>query len=298
MRAGLPSVTAIFVASARALASSAGAAACDPGDRAARVLLPRTVNRALSALDRGARVAPFLPRAIALASFGLVDHLALRSLAIDRAAGSALARGIDQIVILGAGLDTRAHRLDALSSATVYEVDHPDTQANKRARAASLPLRADALCYVPVDFTHDSLSLRLDEHGHDPSRRTFWIWEGVVPYLERAAIRATLQAVAERSAAGSELATTYATPALIWMRHTKWLVSLGMRALGEPVRTLLEPDEYARLLVEGGFHGNSDTDTAAWLAMFGGERPLGAMISYERLSLATREAHGSPAARR
>jgi methyltransferase (TIGR00027 family) len=286
MRNGMPSLTAVAVASARALASTTRAAECDPHDSAALALLPRPIENALGALQASARVLPWLPRALSLASFGLVDHLALRSLVIDRALQAGLARGLEQVVILGAGLDTRAHRLDALRSAHVFEVDHPESQAHKRARAGSVSLQAGELTYVPVDFTRDSLQLELARHEHRADLPTFWIWEGVVPYLERAAIRATLHAVTERSARGSELAATYVTPSLVWMRRARVAVSFGFQSLGEPLRSMIEPDEWNRLLVEAGFELLSDTDTRDWRRELAHDRRVGLSIAYEHLAVA------------
>lgn len=288
MHKGLPSVTAMIVAAARVLASTTRAAECDPGDRLARTLLPLPIDRALRALERSERVAPWLPRAVSLVSIGMVDHLALRTRAIDHALDAALAMGIDQLVILGAGLDTRAHRMPALCHTHVFEVDHPDSQAHKRLRATHLPRLAKDLTYVPMDFVHDSLEAQLVAHGHDATRASFWLWEGVVPYLDRSAIRSTLQAVARRSTAGSQLATTYVTGAMTRMRHAKVTMSLGMRTIGEPVRALIEPEEWQRLLVEHGFSLLSDSDTRQWRAEFADRRLRGAHIAYERLAIATR----------
>ena len=151
-------------------------------------------------------------------SLGLVEHLALRTLAIDRVVAASVAKGADQVVILGAGLDARAWRMDAMARAVVFEVDHPSTQRFKRERLGSRTsagerARADVR-FVEVDFERESLAARLAEAGHDVRRATTWIWEGVTPYLAPEATRATLAIVAVRSAPGSVLAVTYATPSM------------------------------------------------------------------------------------
>jgi methyltransferase (TIGR00027 family) len=288
MHRNTASVTAIVVASARALSSVTAAASCSARDRTATTLLPAAVQGALRALEHGAAPGAWLAHGVALASFGLVDHLALRTRAIDDALEQALARGIDQVVILGAGLDTRPYRLDALRGATVFEVDHPDSQLQKRARAGALELRAAAVAYVSVDFARDSLSEQLQAHGHDVRRPTFWIWEGVVPYLELAAVRSTLRAVVERSALGSQIATTYVTPQLVWLRRVRPLIAFSMRVIGEPVRSQIERSEWTRLLVESGLEPCADTNTHDWRQRFGERDSRGAQIAYERLSLAER----------
>lgn len=283
---GLPSLTALFVASARALASSAPVASCDPGDRAARSMLPRVVERGLQLLESGAAAAPLLPRALAFASLGLVDHLALRTRAIDSTLLAAIEHGIDQVVILGAGLDTRAHRLEVLHDAHVFEIDHPNSQRQKRAHAATVPVLAAALTYVPVDFSRDSLGSALAKHGHDGSRPTFWIWEGVVPYLDASAVTETLRTLHEHSARYSELALTYVPSTLGALKYAGPAIALGMRAIGEPLRFVVNRDEMARLLTQTAFHLVSDTDTRDWRDQHGTRSTVGLDVAYERLALA------------
>src|SRR5262245_58323316 len=130
-----------------------------------------------------------------------------RTLAIDDAL-LGLPAGA-QVVLLGAGLDARAHRLHSLREATVFELDHPATQAWKRARAEGLPVRARSLVYVPIDFERDSLEGALERAGHCAELHTVWVWEGVITYLRREGIAATLSVLERRSAPGSRLVLTY-----------------------------------------------------------------------------------------
>ena len=153
-----------------------------------------------------------------------------------------------QLVILGAGLDGRAWRMAELRDAIVYEVDHPDSQRVKRARAAPLQLLARELRFVPVDFTRDRLADALAAAGHDPALPTTWIWEGVVMYLERADIAATLGVIGERSAPGSRLVVSYHSPAF-----ALWIGALLVRRLGEPFRSSFSPAEFRALLAEHGW---------------------------------------------
>ena len=123
-------------------------------------------------------------------------YMALRTSVLDDEVRDAIARGTRQIVILGAGYDTRAARL-AASEVRFFEVDLPDTQAEKRARAAALPgYPADAARYVPCDFEKDDFLDRLAAEGFDIARPAVVLWEGVVYYLTEAAVRATLRRVA------------------------------------------------------------------------------------------------------
>ena len=153
-----------------------------------------------------------------------------------------------QVVILGAGLDGRAWRMDELRDAVVFEVDHPDSQQLKRQRAAALTLRAREVRVGPVDFTRDKLGDALASAGHDPMQPTAWIWEGVVMYLTAEQVEATLAALSPRSAPGSRLVILYTQPALI-MR----LVGLAVGLLGEPFRSAFTPEAMRTLLSRYGF---------------------------------------------
>jgi methyltransferase (TIGR00027 family) len=101
-----------------------------------------------------------------------------------------------QVVLLGAGLDTRAARL-ATSGVRFFEVDQPATQADKLARLRALPgYPIDAASYVPCDFEHDDFLDRLSAVGFRTGEPAVILWEGVVTYLTEAAIRATLHRIA------------------------------------------------------------------------------------------------------
>jgi len=125
--------------------------------------------------------------------------LALRVAYFDRLVGLAVDRlSARQIVILGAGYDTRAARLPR-AGVQFFEVDHPATQAAKRARLAELGgYPAGAASYVTCDFERDDPVAQLIAGGFDAREPALVLWEGVVSYLSEAAVRAT----ASRLAAG------------------------------------------------------------------------------------------------
>jgi methyltransferase (TIGR00027 family) len=185
-----PSRTAAFVALLRGLGDERFR------DPIAPVLLP-TGWRLLYHL---------LPRPLLLARARL---LVARSLAVDAETTAALAAGAQQVVILGAGLDGRAHRLSALREAHVFEVDHPASQSFKRRAARRLQRTCRGLSYVSCDFERDDLAAGLRAAGHRDDEPTVWIWEGVTLYLDDEAIRATLASISVRSAEGSTLLVEY-----------------------------------------------------------------------------------------
>jgi methyltransferase (TIGR00027 family) len=138
-----------------------------------------------------------------------VDLLVTRALAIDSQLTAALGAGCQQVVILGAGFDSRAHRINALEAAHVFEVDHRATQTEKQCRAARLARTCRELTYVGCNFERDLLAERLQSAGHRADEPTVWICEGVTLYLDDDALRATLGTVASRSAAKSTLIVEY-----------------------------------------------------------------------------------------
>src|SRR4051812_16335898 len=118
--------------------------------------------------------------------------LTLRVAYLDRVVGLAVDRlSIRQVVILGAGYDTRAARLPR-AGVQFYEVDHPATQAAKRERIASLPgYPVEAARYVTCNFEREDPIDQLVASGFDAKEPAVVIWEGVVPYLTEPAVRAT-----------------------------------------------------------------------------------------------------------
>lgn len=131
-----------------------------------------------------------------------------RTRLIDDALKRALAGGIAQLVILGAGYDTRAHRIAELGHCRVFEVDHPATSAHKQRLAAAWKRTAKSLQYVPVDFERDALQSRLRDHAFAPSEPAFFIWEGVTNYLSEESVNRTLTFVAQ-CAPESQVVFTY-----------------------------------------------------------------------------------------
>jgi methyltransferase (TIGR00027 family) len=244
MKPGRASKTAALVAMGRAAAHQATSAARFSDPTALALLSEESRQRVLSFRAgqlpkdwRGRLRHEHLKR--------LAQMMVARTVAIDDAVREAKA---PQLVILGAGLDGRAWRMAELADVLVYEVDHPDSQHVKRERAACLRSLARELRFVPVDFTRDRLGDALAAAGHDPALPTTWIWEGVVMYLERADIAATLGALRARSAPGSRLVVTYHSPAL-----ALWLGALLVRRLGEPFRSNFSPAEFRALLAQHGF---------------------------------------------
>jgi methyltransferase (TIGR00027 family) len=194
--------------------------------------------------------------------------IAGRSRFAEERARAAVLAGVDQVVILGAGLDTFAYRLDRAGQPVVaYEVDHPATQRWKReqlARAGVIP--GERVRSVPVDLEREELLPALAGHGFDPARPAFVLWLGVLPYLTLAAVEATLRAVA--SVPGAQLVFDYGEP--VGVRGGEDAEAHRERAdrvaaLGEPWLTFLTPAELVAVLGRNGLRLLEDVDAAAWI---------------------------------
>jgi len=137
----------------------------------------------------------------------------LRTRIIDDWVEQFVAQGGRQVLLLGAGYDTRALRLACAAEDLVfYEVDHPSTQAHKRAVLARQEHTAERARYLPWDFESRALSelpTALSALGHAAERPTLTVWEGVTMYLSPDAIDASLRCLAALSAPGSQLVLTY-----------------------------------------------------------------------------------------
>ncbi|MFD9895157.1 class I SAM-dependent methyltransferase [Amycolatopsis sp. NPDC059027] len=117
----------------------------------------------------------------------------IRTKYMDDVVRAEVAAGATQLVLLGAGFDSRAHRLrEILAGTTVFEVDQPDISARKRARVRALP-RVSNVHYLTIDFNHDDLAATLARGGYDPTARTVVVWSGVTQYLEETGVEATLR---------------------------------------------------------------------------------------------------------
>ncbi len=141
---------------------------------------------------------------------GVYGFLVARDRYIDDVLQSALDSGLQQLVILGAGYDSRAYRFELEGRVKTFEVDHPATQQPKLAKLAEIFGKVpDHVCYVPIDFNVQTLEGGLLPAGYNPSLKTLFIWQGVCMYLTPEAVDATLAFVAVHSAPGSAIVFDY-----------------------------------------------------------------------------------------
>jgi len=141
---------------------------------------------------------------------GARGTVVVRTRYIDDLLGAALRRGVDQVVILGAGFDCRAYRIRGIERTRVFEVDHPMTQGKKqdvlRRRLGALPPHVAMLA---IDFNTHTLDTVMTSSGYRREAQTFFICEGVTHYLSADAVDTLFRYVARNAAVGSQMVFTY-----------------------------------------------------------------------------------------
>jgi methyltransferase (TIGR00027 family) len=180
--------------------------------------------------------------------------IAARSRFSEDTLAACVARGVRQVVVLGAGLDTFALR-NPHAGVRVFEVDYPATQGWKRERLTQAGLAApSSLTFAPVDFERQSLAEGLAAAGFQADRPAFFQWLGVVPYLTRDAVGATLNFITR--VPESEVVFDYAEPLENYpVDRRAYVTAVAARAaaLGEPWLSLFDPADLSGMLREKGF---------------------------------------------
>src|SRR5262249_1640225 len=206
-----------------------------------------------------------------LASIGRLFTTARSRIAEDALSG-AVERGIRQIVILGAGLDTFALRSPhSARQIRIYEVDHPATQAWKRQRLAEAQLALPPwLVFVPVDFERDDLGEMLVGAGFQQNSPAFFTWLGVVPYLTQDAIGNTLDYMA--SIHHSEVVFDYMEPPPAFSEEVRESLTgrtKQLERIGERWASRFEPAGMSAMLRSHGFCDVEDINFEAITSRFG-----------------------------
>jgi len=190
---------------------------------------------------------------------GAASHNIGRARYIDDYLRTCIDDGIEQLVILGAGYDSRAYRFDELKgNVRVFEVDHPSTQKVKiekvRKIFGNLP---DYVIYVPVDFEKERLNERLFASGYDQNLRTLFIWEGVTYYITAEAVDETLDFVAKNSGKDSSIVFDYIFQSVVdGSSEHEIAKKLRRRAEreGDPFRFGIEKNSVEDFLSHRGFY--------------------------------------------
>lgn len=226
----------------------------------------RVVNGPLAALERSDVAAPL--------TFALC-----RSRFIDVHLSAALDDGVEQVLVLGAGYDSRAYRFaDQLRGRPVHEVDLAPLSRRKAGIVAAHPelFGHTGIRRVEIDFRSDSLAEKLLESGFSVGAATFVVWEGVSMYLDRAAVEATLATLRELCGVGSVLTMDFwrIVPGTAPRDRMRRFATRTFALIGEPLTFAVPPDEAGKLLGSHGFTVVDLADAGELAARYStGERP-------------------------
>ena len=185
-------------------------------------------------------------------------YVTARTKHIDALLKKELKAGVKQVVIMGAGYDTRGYRFyKEFPKVRFFEVDLPAMSAEKQKRMkTNLPDMPNNVVYAPIDFNTQDLGQVLASVGCKLDQKTFFIWEGVIEYLDASAVESTLQFIAGNSAPGSSVVFDYIPPAVVKGTFTKdpfakYLAGF-VASLGEPFKFGIDPDKCGGFLKKQG----------------------------------------------
>lgn len=215
--------------------------------------------------------------------------MAVRSRYTEDQLAAAVALGVTQYVVLGAGLDTFAYR-NPFAALHVFEVDFPATQEGKRAMLAEAGIPVpENLTFVPLDFEYHTLAEGLADAGFDARKPAFFGWLGVVPYLTLEAFRATLAAIG-RLPTGTAVSFDYAlSPETLGPLGRMAFDRLAERvaAAGEPFQLFFTPETMELELRRAGFQRIEQLDYERLNELYFKNREDGLKLSAVRLAMLT-----------
>ncbi len=192
----------------------------------------------------------------------LYQYLVGRTRFFDETTTGAIEDGITQIVIVAAGYDGRALRFRS-PGVRFIELDHPATQADKRALLAELDIDAADVGFASADFTTDDVGAAMEAAGYDSTAATLFIVEGLSVYLDEAVLHGLLSTLRQRSAPASELAIDLSLqPATAARAAAKAVFDRRLASVGETARTRFSRERAMALLVATGWDPDEVVDTA------------------------------------
>lgn len=189
---------------------------------------------------------------------GVCNSILARTRFIDNCLEEAIQDGIQQLVILGAGYDTRAFRFKALGErVSIFELDHPTTQKRKLERIQRhMDGNLSTIRYIPIDFAKEDLSKKLFAGGFNDHLKTLFIWEGVTYYISASAVDRTLEFINRHAPLRSSVVFDYFPPTVAdGTTHLKEAKALseGLKSIGEEILFGIEPDHIIAFMKERGF---------------------------------------------
>jgi len=220
-------------------------------------------------------------------------YITARTKHIDSVLLKELKSGVKQVVIMGAGYDTRAYRFyKDFPKVKFFEVDLPVMVADKKSRVSSnlsdLPVN---VVYTPINFNTQDLGQVLAGVGYQKDRKTLFIWEGVVMYLDAAAVESTLRFIAGNASAGSSVVFDYLPPSVVEGTYTKDPYAVRMadfvRSQGEPLTFGIDPDKSGAFLKKQGLRQETNIGHADMVKRYmtgSNGKPLGTVPNFFRIT--------------
>jgi methyltransferase (TIGR00027 family) len=246
--------TAHLTAWARALGRLTVGEAANGDYLAERALLPYQ-----RALNRAPKLARWLLERGLPGAFGYFNA---RTQYFDEVLLQEARAGLEQVVILGAGFDSRSLRFsEAMRTARVFEVDMPEVLALRTEHLVGDQNISASAIAVPIDFEREDLGEALRGRGYASAARTLFLWEGVTYYLPEAAVKAVLSLVASQSGPGSSILFDYVTRAFVdgdYSGYGARRLAAGWRRLGNVNR--FGVDDIAAFIHPTGLRVRSDLD--------------------------------------
>jgi len=203
---------------------------------------------------------------------GSLGAILCRTRYIDDVLKRSLEEGIEQLVILGAGFDSRAYRIAGIEQVQVFEVDLPGTQRLKQTRLEQvLGAVPENVRLIGMDFDRQSLDDVLKAAGFQPGKSTLFIWEGVTQYITAEAVSNTLEFLSGVAGVGSAIVFTYVRRGLIdGTDRPEWFQPFTSFAskVGSPLTFGLDPDELEQYLADRGLKLIDDVGAAEYQELY------------------------------
>jgi methyltransferase (TIGR00027 family) len=193
---------------------------------------------------------------------GSYHYVNTRTKHIDKTLLNSLEQGIDQLIILGAGSDSRAYRFkEELKKVRIFEVDFPATQQKKKYDLEHNNIDHKQVTFIPIDFNSESLESAIFKSGFRKGLRNLFIWEGVSFYLSPKAVDQVLSFVKDNSAPGSSIIFDYVNESFVLQRQISKRAQKSFdfhKKLGEPYVFGIEDNGISGFMKKRGFEIISD----------------------------------------
>lgn len=210
-----------------------------------------------SLLPRSRMLRTFAVGVMAFLVRGHHYYVVMRTRYIDDYLNKCIEDGIQQIVIMGAGYDTRAYRFKKIEKIKIFEIDYPTTQEAKKTIIKKIfKVLPENVIYISIDFTKEKLADVLFRNKYNKKLKTLFIWEGTTPYITADSVDETLSFIRSSSGKGSSIIYDYILKSVIdgtcRFKGAQWEFDY-LRRKGEPYTFGIEEDKIIQFMEERNF---------------------------------------------